>query len=97
MYEGRSTPAAVEIGEIVVERQGCCEDALFAFDVERIEVVDEPVADGAVRLRAAGHEREMPAVRLVVVALRAVDMMPMTARPGAIARAASRCHNVEAA
>ena len=71
----RAVPAlsAVEVGQVVVERHRRREDAFLALDVERVEVVDEPVADRAVRLHAAGDEREVPAVRLVVVALRAVD------------------------
>ena len=65
--------AAVQIGQVVVERHRRGHDALLAFGVERVEVVGEPVADAAVFGDASGHQREMTSVRLVVVALRAVD------------------------
>ena len=65
--------AAVQIGEIVVEWDRRRNDALFAFSVERVEVVDEPIADRAVVGDTSGHDREMAGMRLVVVALRPVD------------------------
>ena len=87
----------IEIGEVVVERDRRGEDSFFALGIERVEIVDEPVADRAVVLHAAGDQREMTGVRLVVVTLRAVDH---DADDGATAQVArllpSRCHSVSA-
>ena len=61
--------AAVQIGEIVVEGNRRGNDALFAFGVQRVEVVDKPIADRAVVGDASGDDGKMPGVRLIVVAL----------------------------
>ena len=65
--------AAVEIREIVIEWNRGGEDAFLAFAVERIEIVDEPVADRAVFAGPPGDEREVARMGLVVIALRTVD------------------------
>ena len=64
---------AVEIGEVIVQRHHRGEDAFLAFGVERVEIVGDPVTDRAAGADASGHQREMPAVRLIVVALRPVQ------------------------
>ena len=87
--------AAVQIGEIIVERQHRGDDALFAFCIERVEIVGEPIADRARPTRcargadAARDEGEVTAVRFVVIALRAVEddgengrALPAACRPG---------------
>ena len=94
---GRPIPglAAVQIGEIIVERQHRGDDALFAFCVERVEIVGDPVVDRARAPRrargadAARDQSEMAAVRFVIIALRAVEddgengrAVPAACRPG---------------
>src|SRR5947208_13480144 len=87
--------AAVQIGEIIVERQHRGDDALFAFCVERVEIVGEPIVDRARPTRrvrgadAARDQSEVTAVRFVVIALRAVEddgengrALPAACRPG---------------
>ena len=99
-HRRRAVPALarVEVGQVVVQRHRRRDDALLALDVERVEVVDQPVADAAVGLHAAGDDREVAAVRLVVVALRAVDHQAdhRAARPSR-RRRRGRCHSVIAA
>jgi hypothetical protein len=51
---------AVEIREIVIEWNRGGEDAFLSFAVERIETVDEPVADRAIIAGSPGDEREVP-------------------------------------
>ena len=65
--------SGVEVAQIIVECHRRGDDALLALDVERVEIVDEPVADLPIGGDTPGHQREVSGVRLVVVALRAVD------------------------
>ena len=70
---------AVQVGKVIVERQHRRDDALFAFLVERVEIVRQPVAhrarSGANTRRAhpPGDQGEVAGERLVVIALRAVE------------------------
>ena len=74
-HPGRPVPglARVQVRLIIHQRHRRCDDALFALGVERVEAVDDPVADRAVARDATGRDREVPGVRFVVVALRAVE------------------------
>ena len=65
--------AAVEIGQIIVERHYRRDNAFFAECVQGVEIICQPVADGAFRTDTAGDHREVAAMRFVIVTLRAVE------------------------